>query len=236
MKTFRSLLITLLLPVFSLPVSSQTLPNLPVKLGIKVAPNIAWMNPGTKDYDDDGARLGATVGFISDFYFAERYAISTGFNFSFLNGRLSYPDGRMKPGDTTILTGQVNRKYNFIYLEIPLMIKMQSKEFGRFSFFGQIGFGTAFRIKATAKESFQPDHGEMFEQQYEINQATSLIRESLLIGLGFELHLDQSSRIILGLSYSNALNNVLNGGVNDKSKLNEKSSLNFVELNLGFLF
>ena len=76
----------------------------------------------------------------------------------------------------------------------------------------------------------------MFEQHYEINQATSLIRESLLIGLGFELHLDQSSRLILGLSYSNALNNVLNGGVNEKSKLNEKSSLNFVELNLGFLF
>ena len=147
-------MITLLLPVLSLPVLSQTLPNLPVKLGIKVAPNIAWMNPGTKDYDDDGARLGATVGFISDFYFAERYAISTGFNFSFLNGRLSYPDVRMKPGDTIILTGQVNRKYNFIYREIPLMIKMQAKEFGRLSFSGQTGFGTAFRIKATAKESF----------------------------------------------------------------------------------
>jgi len=215
---------------------AQTIAKLPVKLGLRVAPNIAWMNPSTRDYSCDGAKLGATIGFISDIYFAERYAFSTGFNFSFLNGKLSYPDSRLKPNDTTILSGEVNRKYNFIYIEIPLMIKMQSKEFGRFSFFGQIGFGTGFRLKATAKETFQPDTGDPFDQQYDINQATALIRESLLIGLGFEYHLDLSSRIFFGLSYSNALNNVLNGGVNSKSKLNEKSSLNYVELNLGFLF
>jgi len=226
--------IFLLCWIFSLSGYAQN--GLPVKLGLKVAPNIGWMNPGTKNYEYDGARLGATIGFVSDIYFAERYAFSTGFNFQFLNGKLSYPDNRMKPNDTTILSGQVNRKYNFIYLEIPLMIKMQSKEFGRFSFFGQIGFGTGFRVKATADESFQPDQGEAFDQQYEINEATSLIRESLLIGLGFEFHIDLSSRILFGISYSNALNNVLNGGINDKTKENEKSTLNYLELNLGFLF
>ncbi len=234
-KTYRIISIALVLSVlFPFPGFSQK--DLPVKLGLKVAPNICWMNPGTKNYEYDGARLGATIGFVSDIYFAERYAFSTGFNFQFLNGKLTYPDNRMKPNDTTILSGQVARKYNFIYLEIPIMIKMQSKEFGRFSFYGQIGFGTGFRVKATADESFQPDHGEAFDQQYEINEATSLIRESLLIGLGFEFHIDLSSRIIFGISYSNALNNILNGGINDKTKMNEKSTLNYIELNLGFLF
>ncbi|MCK9421216.1 MAG: PorT family protein [Bacteroidales bacterium] len=234
-KAYRIILwsvLILLIPFTGYP----QLKNLPVKLGLKVSPNIGWMNPSTKDYSYDGARMGATIGFVSDIYFAERYAFSTGFNFQFLNGKLNYPDKRLKPNDTIVLTGEVIRKYNFIYLEIPLMIKMQTKDFGRFSFFGQIGFGTGIRLKVIAKETFQPDRGDSFDQQYDINEATSLIRESLLIGLGFEYHLDLSSRIFFGLSYSNALNNVLNGGVNDKSKLNEKSTLNYLELNLGFLF
>ncbi|MEI7980801.1 MAG: porin family protein [Bacteroidota bacterium] len=234
-KTFQLIPGALLL--FLLPFAGNAqLKNLPVKLGLKVAPNICWMNPSTKDYHYDGVKMGATIGFVSDIYFAERYAFSTGFNFQFLNGKLNYPDERIKPNDTATLSGMVSRKYNFIYLEIPIMIKMQSKDFGRFSFFGQIGFGTGFRMKATAKETFQPDRGDSFDQQYDINQATALIRESLLIGIGFEYHLDLSSRIFFGVSYSNALNNVLNGGVNEKSRLNEKSTLNYLELNLGFLF
>ncbi|MCK9220456.1 MAG: PorT family protein [Bacteroidales bacterium] len=209
--------------------------TLPIKLGLKIAPNIGWMNPSTKEYSNDGARMGTTIGFVGDLYFAERYAFSTGFNFQFLNGMLNYPDVRLKPNDTAILSGEVTRKYHFLYLEIPLMIKMQTKEFGKFSFYGQIGFGTGFRLKVTANESFQPNQGESFDQKYDLNQATSLIRESILIGIGGEFHLDQSSRFFFGLSYSNSLNSVLTG-VNEKSKMNEKSMLNYAELNLEFLF
>ena len=210
---------------------SQT--KLPVKLGLKVSPNIGWMNPGTKGYSNDGTCIGATIGFVSDFYFAENYAFSTGFNFQFLNGKLKYPDERLI--DTLTLGGQVNRKYNFLYLEIPIMIKMQTKAFGKTSFFGQIGFGTAFRLKTTVKEHFVPETGNPVDQQYDFNSGTTLIRESIIFGIGCEYHLDESSRIIIGLAYSNALNNVLTG-VNDISNLNEKSMLNFAELTVGILF
>ena len=220
--------------VFALPTKAQ--PKLPIKLGLKVAPNVCWLNPSTNGYSNDGARAGATIGFVSDFYFAERYAISTGFNFSFLNGKLSYRDERLKPlSDTTILMGQVNRKYNFIYLEIPIMVKMQTKKFGRFSFYGQIGFGTSFRLKVTADEVFTPDSGQAFDQKYNLNEATTLIRESILVGAGTEFHLDQSSRLFLGITYSNSLNNVLKSE-NYKTGDTEKSMLNFLELSLGILF
>jgi hypothetical protein len=205
-----------------------------MKMGLKVAPNIAWMNPGTKGYLNDGARLGATIGFVSDFYFAENYAFSTGFNFQFLNGKLRYSDSLAVEGMTGYQDGEVFRKYNFLYLEIPLMIKMQTKKFGKMSYYGQMGLGTGFRIKTTVKEHFEMTKGGASDQQYDYNEAT-LIRESIIVGLGCEYHLDESSRLMFGIAYSNALNNILTG-TNKKSNEAQKSVLNYIELNIGFLF
>ncbi len=208
--------------------------RVPLKLGLKIAPNLAWMNPGTKDYTNDGVRLGTTIGFVGDIYFADQYAISTGFNFMFLNGALSYRDSRLI-NDDTVVNGQISRKYNFLYLEIPIMIKMSTRKFGRFSFYGQVGLGTGFRVKATVKEHFEPDSGSPIDQKYDYDSGTTLIRESILVGIGSQFHLDRSTTVFFGLNYSNSLNNVLTG-VNSLSKNNEKSMLNYVELNLGVLF
>jgi hypothetical protein len=209
--------------------------QLPLKLGLKIAPNIGWMSPGTKGYSSDGARLGGTIGFISEFYFAENYALSTGFNFQFLNGALNYSDSLLVESNNTLQDGNVFRKYNFLYLEIPLMIKMKTKAFGKISYFGQIGLGTGFRIKSTVKEHFEPTTGNPVDQQYDFNNGTTLIRESILVGIGCEYSIDESSRILIGLSYSNSLNNILTG-VNYKTNLIEKTQLNYAELNIGFLF
>ncbi len=208
--------------------------RVPLKLGLKIAPNLAWMNPGTKDYTNDGVRLGATIGFVGDIYFADQYAISTGFNFMFLNGALNYRDSRLI-NDDTVVNGQISRKYNFLYLEIPVMIKMSTRKFGRFSFYGQVGLGTGFRVKATVKEHFEPDSGSPIDQKYDYDSGTTLIRESILVGIGSQFHIDRSTTVFFGLNYSNSLNNVLTG-VNSLSKNNEKSMLNYVELNLGVLF
>ena len=203
----------------------------PMKLGLKVSPNIGWMSPGTKGYTSDGARLGATVGFISDFYFSENYAFSTGFNFQFINGKMNYFNSL----DSINTNVEIFRKYNFLYMEIPLMIKMKTKAFGKISYYGQIGVGTGFRLKAKVKEHYEPQTGNAVDQQFDYNYGTTLIRESILIGIGCEYHVDESSRIMIGLSYSNALNNILTG-TNAKTGLVEKSQLNFAELNIGFLF
>lgn len=208
-------------------------PAIPLKLGLKISPNLGWMNANTQGYSSDGIRFGGTIGFVSEIYFAEQYAVSTGFNFLFLNGKMHYQDNRLM-GDT-VEAGQVNRKYNIIYIEIPLMIKMCTRKFDKISYFGQIGLGTAFRIRARADEHFESASGQTLDQKYQFDSGTTLMRESILIGLGLQYHLDRSSRIVVGINYSNGLNNILKG-VNNLTGESEKSNMNFVELNLGFLF
>jgi len=227
MRKISAILLSLLL--FSISDTAFSQFRYPVKLGLRVSPNIGWMSPGTKDYAKNGQSLGATVGFVGDIYFAGNYAVSTGFDFQFLNGKLKYPDSR----DT--LSGQINRKYKFIYLEIPILFKMNTKSFGKVSFYGQMGFGTAFRLKANYDEKFYSSTGIEIDTQDNLSDSTSLIRESVLVGIGCNYHIDESTSIFVGLDYSNSLNNVLSG-INHKSRLNEKSMLNYVALTVGVLF
>jgi hypothetical protein len=208
-------------------IHAQKMPD--IKLGLKVAPNLSFLIPDTRDYKYDGVRMGGVIGLVSDFYFAEHYAFSTGFDFSMLGGKLIYPD-KMKTD-----TGMVNSSLSFIYLEIPLMIKMVTKKFGPCTIFGQIGFGTGFRLTAHAKTSFTGENGSVVNQTSNITAQTTNIRESVIIGIGTEIHLDESTRLFAGLTYSNSLNNVLTG-YNSLSGANIRGFLNYAELNLGILF
>jgi opacity protein-like surface antigen len=203
----------------------------PIRLGLKVAPNIGWMNPNENQYAYNGVKAGVALGFICDFNFAEHYAISTGFNFSFLGGKLSYPYAEAPD------TGILDRNYSFRYLEIPLMIKMKTKNYGNFCFFGQIGFGTGFNLRTKVSDDFRTADLETITDKKNLSASeVSFIREAILAGLGAEYKIDESVSLILGISYSNSLNNVLQGKNTKDSDLTNRSSLNYVELNIGVLF
>jgi len=213
--------------IFSHPGEAQKGPD--IKLGLKLAPDLSFIIPDTKDYSYDGVRMGGVLGFISDFYFTEHYAFSTGFNFALLGGKLQYPSIVNKD------TGTTKSRLSFIYLEIPIMIKMFTKKFGRCTIFGQIGFGTGFRLTAHAYNNFESNRGITSSERSDITESTTTIRESIIVGIGTEFFLDQSTRLFVGLDYSNSLNNVLKG-YNSESHLNQKGFLNYAELNLGILF
>jgi hypothetical protein len=229
-------LLLIIIVTCCLPASIFSQAKSPLKLGLRIAPNMGWMNPSTKGYDNEGVSVGGTIGFMGEYYFTENYAFATGLNFSSISGRLQYADSLFVPDKNDVEYGMVHRKYKFLYLEIPLMVKMSTKTFGKMSYYGQVGFGTGFRLKASVREEFDPETGESpDEQNYAFNNGTTVIRESILAGIGLAYHFDESSQLLIGINYSNSLNNVLTLK-NFASGLDEKSTLNFLELNIGFLF
>jgi hypothetical protein len=117
------------------------------------------------------------------------------------------------------------------------MVKMKTKEFGKFSFYAQIGFGTGFRLKCQAKDEFMTQNNETINNKHTITDSeTTLIREAILVGIGTEIKLDESVSMLIGLSYSNTLNNVLKGSNTRYPDRTNRSSLNYAELNIGVLF
>ena len=231
----KSILIIFLVCLFPMaPVFAQNQKMPEIKLGLKFAPNLSFMSPTTTGYSYEGVKPGAVIGLISDFYFTEHYAFSAGLNFSFLGGKIAYPDSANY--NKASVSGMTTSNLSFVYIEIPLMLKMFTKKFGRFSFFGQLGFGTGFRIAARTKDEFVSDNGVYSSsEKSDYMSKTTTVRESVIIGLGTEFFLDQSTRLFVGLGYSNSLNNVLKG-YNAASKLNQKAYLNYAELNLGIMF
>jgi hypothetical protein len=203
------------------------------KMGIRVAPGLDWMNMETEGYDNDGMRGGFAAGLTADIYFTKNYAISTGLSFNFLNGKQVF-NGTFTYSEVEYV--QDKRKYNFNYLEIPVMIKMKTNPFGSFSFFAQVGIGTGFRIRTTVTDKFLEATGQTTETDpISYSAYTTLMREAIIVGIGTEISIDKSSRIMVGVNYNNSLNNMFNS-VSALNHQDEVGRINFAELSVGFLF
>lgn len=210
----------------------------PFRFGVLVAPNIAWLSPDTKDYNNEGAQMGFSWGFIADITLTENYFIKTGFNIDYLNAKMSYPY-QLNYDDVmpVIVPGTMQRNYNLRYFELPVTLKMRTNQFGKTAFFGEIGFGTSFNLKATGKDEFIPDDGSASTTSEEdIKEDIALVKGSLIVGAGLEYFIDPSTSIITSISFNNGLTNILTGVNPIDPSEDQRATLSYISLNIGILF
>ncbi len=204
-----------------------------VIMGVKVAPNLGWLKTDQEGYNSEGVVPGVNWGLIADFYFAENYALSSGFEVSFHNGKISYPDINNN------VEGRLERKYRLKYIDIPLLVKMKTNDIGDFRFFGNIGVRPGVRIGAKAKDSFGSINTptETYSKDWHnIDSQTRLFRMSLVIGAGVEFPIDNSTSIVAGLNFINGFSNVLKGKNAVNESIRNKAIPNAIELMLGVTF
>jgi hypothetical protein len=206
----------------------------PVLFGLRLGTNIGWMKPDTEDYESEGVRVGFGWGFIAEFFIMENYAIQTGFNMNFNGGKLKYPYMGMMDNDTIL--GELHRKYNLKYLQIPLCLKMQTDITEKLRIFGKIGLGTGFNLSSKATDEFTYEGGSQTFAEKNIDDEVALIRSSLIVGGGIEIIIKGSTAVKIGLVYDNAFNNMLTW--NDPMAIGSdaKAFHNFVELEAGIVF
>lgn len=206
----------------------------PFRFGIIVAPNLSWISPDTKDYQSDGARFGFSWGLLTDITITENYFINTGVRSEYLNFRMSYPDEVKTATDTT--QGTMYRKYKLQYIEVPLSIKLKTNQFGSISYFGEIGLGTAFNLKAKSKDEFIPlSNSPAVDSEEIIKDEVTLMKETLIVGAGIEYAFENSLVLLCELTFRNGLNNILKGQ-NYNSTEEQKAHLRYFQLNVGLIF
>jgi hypothetical protein len=209
----------------------------PFRFGVKVAPNIAWMSPDSKDYVNNGIAPGFAWGFLADITIADNYFIKTGFSIDYLGGKLSYPYTMTPEGDTLPLFGTIDRKYNMRYIQIPLTIKMRTNKFGSTAFFGEIGFGSSFNLRAKSKDVFYPNWDQpSIELEQDIKDEVVLFRESLIVGAGIEYFIDESTSLVFALNFNNGLTNVLKGYNSVNTNVKQRAQLYYLQLEIGIIF
>jgi hypothetical protein len=228
---FKKILISGLLLLSCLAVTAQYKPML---FGLRAGGSIDWMKPDAEQYSNEGIRMGFSWGFIADFYVMENYSVLTGFNVQYLYGKLRFPHTEIIEGDT--LSGNLTRKYNLQYIQVPIAFKMQAEVSEKLRLFGKIGLGTAFRLRAKAEDEFTPEGSGPIESKKDISEEIALIRESFLIGGGASITLSGSTALLLELTFDNGFVDILKGQNSMNPEIKQKSVLNLVELGVGIVF
>ncbi|HRH37230.1 MAG TPA: porin family protein [Flavobacteriales bacterium] len=209
-----------------------------VRLGIKLAPNMGFVKPDTKGIDGNGAGFGYTWGLLAEFPFGSNgnYRFATGLFMNNLMGKwkttFTYQDAINGP----MLNKDLATDVKLQYVELPLTVKLMTKEIGYMRYYGQLGFGAAFNISAkanTVTPKFDATGGYVVdfteENKVDFQKSISFFKAGLVVGGGFEYNFSGSTSLLVGVTYNNGLTNIL-----DISGAKAKAS--YVELTTGVFF
>ena len=115
---------------------------------------------------------------------------------------------------------------------------MRTNQFGKFALYGHVGFGAGFRIRATSQDELYDENGNnpfMLNDKNDISDELTLVRGSLIVGVGTEFFIDQSTSLIIDLTFNNGLSNILKGE-NTKTQEAQKGYVHYFQLNIGVMF
>ena len=125
--------------------------------GFKLGPNFNWIGSTTGEAQNERLKTDFNLGFDAEFYFTDNYAIVTGLNVNFINGRYTYEDMRDPYATESFKMGTVDRTFKTTAFEIPLMVKMMTEQFGLFKYFAELGVGFGLSPRVNVKDTFQFD-------------------------------------------------------------------------------
>jgi hypothetical protein len=197
-----------------------------LRLGVNLDPVITWFSPKTNGIDKDGGRLGFSGGLIAEYYFAEKYALVSGFSITKLGGNLLYKDSvYISTGDqSSMLVGAGSTvAYNLTYLSLPVALKLKTNAIGYFTYFAQMGFTPQFNIGSKASSS----DGELSKDN--IPEEINLFTMSYFFGGGLEYNISGQTTLTAGLFYNGGFIDVL-------SKDSHRANLNYLTIRLGIFF
>lgn len=197
------------------------------RMGFKVNPNISWMQPQDKHFENESAVVRFGFGFVADIFFSENYAIGTGVNIMRNGGEFSYLKVREEVNDgvTSAFVSRYTRNFNNQYVEIPLTFKLRTNEIGYITYWGQFGVGAGVNINSRGDEEIQDIEQRFFtpqgvaewesieskptlEENVNFADDIRLFRVGLILAAGIEYSLSGSSSILIGVTYNNGFTNV----------------------------
>ncbi len=222
--------------------------NAQLKIGLKISPQLSWASPDNKNTTSNGTRINASYGLMVDYYFTENYAFASEFCVNSIGANLNVSKDKYhhveKGTNSYTNTEDIIYDYKLQYFQVPLLLKMRTKETGAMRYYAEFGFGMGFLFKSKADVEFgseslsnvninDPDPEDAYYIFKDVSNLysddVSSFRGSLIIGAGLQYSLQSNSAIVLGLRYDNGLSSFT---------ADEKwsTSLNFLALNFGLLF
>lgn len=222
-----------------------------VRFGLRISPQPTWFSSGDKNATPAGAKFGFGFGLNLEFRLSDVAALQTGIGGDFEGGKYTFRNDPannyqvmylmnesnelIDPNGST--DGVKNKEYKsntaFIlkgrtvktsYVTVPLILKLSTKEYNGFKYFGMFGGEIGVRLKATAEDSyhgsgkfsyynadtmfvFKSSPGIESQSSIDVTKDFSLIRLNFNAGLGAEYRIAGSTSIFVNINYFRCLTN-----------------------------
>ncbi len=220
-----------------------------VRFGFQLSPAFSWMSTNTNNVNSSGTNLGLKLGMIGEYYFQENYAVTSGIGFFFNTGGTLLHERR---GDfwvnselpescraATKSETMTKLKYNLQYVEIPLGLKMRTREFGYIRYFIEPHVGLGFRTQATGDITSQGEDC----QDINIRSDVNLLNLFWGINAGIEYSVSESTSLVGGaglqfgfLDASKDDDEVYPSSLNDPVKEDSRGLIRAFVIKLGVIF
>jgi hypothetical protein len=236
MKKINILILFSFLTTLSIAQATKT-PTNKYRLGFKVSPNVSWLASDNSNMTVGDKSLQFGYGLNFDIFFAENYAIGTGFNINNTGSTFSYFKKFENGDDIEINTGaaingmtqigEVNRALTLKYIQIPFTFKMKTNEIGYITYWGQFGLGLNMNMKALSNDeidflTYQSYDGSGSLSTWEtssrlsenltkvdIKDDVNIFAANLIFAAGIEYNLSGNTSLLGGLTFQNGFTDVL---------------------------
>lgn len=210
------LLISLL--ILTATVKSSSAQEQPFRFGMKFSGNLSWIKSSSNNIERNGVGFGYSYGLMGDFNFQENYALSTELLISQFAGSITHIDSLVYEGKGY---NNVGYEYNFQYLQIPVSLKLRTKEIGYMTYWVQFGLSPGVLLGARADVTGGPEEWGERANNIRVNDKSNdefqfadfddkvfFMRLPLIIGAGIEYSLAGNASLYLGFRVNNGFTNV----------------------------
>jgi opacity protein-like surface antigen len=229
----------------TLSICFVTVAQAQVKIGLRGAPQLTWSNTDNKSTFTNGTRVNAAYGLMLDYYFTDNYGIGTEFCINSYGTNLNLNKDKFTSithgNNSYVSTESLKYDYRLRYIQVPVMLKMRTKEIGYLRYYAEFGFAAGILISSKADVNMarfsldnvninNPDEEDKFQiETTRYSDKVKSLKASMLVGVGVQYNIFGNSLLVAGLRYNNGLTSFTD---DDRWK----TSLNDIALNIGILF
>ncbi len=204
-----------------------------IRMGLTASPKLSWLTSDRSNISSDGLQMGFNFGMQTDFFFSDRYSITSGIMINNTGGTLLYSDSlSFRTSDKMLVLDPGSLvKYKIQYIDIPLAFRMESNQIGYFVYYAQFGVTNHIRVGASANIVAEADGMDASVDGSGCKDEVNLFNMGYNIGAGINYYFSKNTAITLGILYNNGFIDVTsNQGFKDSAYLK-----NFT-LKVGLLF
>jgi hypothetical protein len=217
------------------------------RFGLKGASNFGWLSGNDKTIENDGTKIGFAYGLMGEYAINSTYGLHAELLLSQVNSKFNLKSEQSFVNDpNSTVVSNLNFKYVIQYLEIPISMKLNTKEIGNLVYYGNFGFSPGFALNARTSitsddipksiQDLDPtdyrvndDEGDAFTLN-NFDDRVFLFRFPLIIGGGVEYRMAGSTSFQAGVRFANTFTDIF---VKDKTA---DAKNNYFAVSVGVLF